>query len=81
MSALEHDTMELISNGMVTLHSKLNGVEDDAVVDRVAAVWSDFWDNILPYTEGVSDSSLHLPHNLSYPLRRANNITHFEIPV
>lgn len=53
MSALEHDAMELISNGMVTLHSKLNGVEDDAVVDRVAAVWSDFWDNILPYTEGV----------------------------
>ena len=53
ISTLEHDASELIANGMVTLHSKLTGVEEEELVDRVVEVWRFFWDDVLPYVEGV----------------------------
>lgn len=54
LAALEHDASELIYNGMVTLNSKLTGVEDEELVDRVVDIWKFFWDEVLPYVEGVS---------------------------
>lgn len=53
-ASLEHDASELILNGMVTLNSKLIPVEDEDLVDRVVDVWMFFWDEVLPYVEGVS---------------------------
>ena len=53
MATIEHDASELISNGMVTLNSRLTGVEDEELVDRVVEVWKFFWDEVLPYVEGV----------------------------
>ena len=39
---------------MVTLNSKLAGVEDDKLVTRVVELWTFFWTQVLPYLEGVS---------------------------
>ena len=54
LGTLEQDTTELIANGMVTLNSKLNGVEDEKLVARVVELWTFFWTQVLPYLEGVS---------------------------
>jgi hypothetical protein len=43
---------------MVTLNAKLTGIDDDKLVSRVVEIWGFFWDQVLPYVEGVS----HLPH-------------------
>ena len=52
---LEKDATELIANGMVTLNAKLSGIEDEKkLVHRVVEVWGFFWDQVLPYVEGVS---------------------------
>ncbi|KAI0644373.1 HbrB-like-domain-containing protein [Trametes meyenii] len=53
VATLEHDTYELIAAGMVTLNSKLAGVDDDKLVSRVVEVWSSFWTQVLPYLEGA----------------------------
>ncbi|KAI8975917.1 HbrB-like-domain-containing protein [Trametes punicea] len=52
VATLEHDTYELISAGMVTLNSKLAGVEDEKLVPRVVELWQTFWTQVLPYLEG-----------------------------
>ena len=54
MATLEHDTSALISSGMVTLNAKLTGIDDDKLVSRVIEIWGFFWDQVLPYVEGVS---------------------------
>ena len=54
MSTLEHDASELIASGMVTLNAKFVGVDDDKLVARVVEIWGFFWDQVLPYVEGVS---------------------------
>lgn len=54
LATLEHDTSALISSGMVTLNAKLIGIDDDKLVGRVVEIWGFFWDQVLPYVEGVS---------------------------
>ena len=54
ISNLESDLKELLATGMITLNSKVNGAEDDQLLVRVVELWSFFWDQILPYVEGVS---------------------------
>lgn len=54
MATLEHDTSDLISSGMFTLNAKLTGIDDDKLVVRVVEIWGFFWDQVLPYVEGVS---------------------------
>ena len=53
IAALENDTYELISAGMVTLNAKLAGVEDEKLILRVVELWTSFWTKVLPYLEGV----------------------------
>ncbi|KAI0743175.1 HbrB-like-domain-containing protein [Daedaleopsis nitida] len=52
VATLEHDTLDLIANGMVTLNSKIAGVEDDKLLARVVELWTFFWGQVLPYLEG-----------------------------
>lgn len=68
ITQLESDVSELLMAGMVTLNSKLpfgsqnsngpqNGlhvVDDDKLIQRVVELWGFFWDQVLPYAEGVS---------------------------
>jgi hypothetical protein len=54
LATLEHDASELISAGMVTLNAKFVGLEDDKLLGRVVEIWGFFWDQVLPYVEGVS---------------------------
>ena len=68
IAQLESDVSELLMAGMVTLNSKLsfgsqsssgsqnglNGVDDDKLIQRVVELWGFFWDQVLPYAEGVS---------------------------
>ena len=54
LATLENDTSALISSGMVTLNAKLTGIDDDKLVSRVVEIWGFFWDQVLPYVEGVS---------------------------
>ena len=63
MATLEHDASALISSGMVTLNAKLTGIEDDKLVSRIVEIWGFFWDQVLPYVEGVSPWSN--PHSQS----------------
>lgn len=53
LNTLEMDAIELIKSGMVTLNVKLSGVDDDKLLNRVVEVWGFFWDQVLPYVEGV----------------------------
>ncbi|GJE96768.1 HbrB domain-containing protein [Phanerochaete sordida] len=53
LTALENDASELIGAGIVTLNSKLIGVEEEELVDRVVEIWKFFWDEVLPYVEGA----------------------------
>jgi hypothetical protein len=63
LATLENDTSALISSGMVTLNAKLTGIEDDKLISRVVEIWGFFWDQVLPYVEGVSCCSrLHPCH-------------------
>jgi hypothetical protein len=55
VSQLESDVSELITAGMVTLNSKLAvGVEEEKLAGRIVDLWGFFWDQVLPYVEGVS---------------------------
>ncbi len=53
LATLEHDTSELIGSGMRTLNAKLAEKEDDKLVGRIVEIWGFFWDQVLPYVEGV----------------------------
>ncbi|KAL5528236.1 hypothetical protein ACEPAF_7372 [Sanghuangporus sanghuang] len=53
LSTLEVDVAELIGGGMTTLNAKLAGVEDDKLPARVVELWTFFWDQVLPYVEGI----------------------------
>ncbi|KAF9653345.1 HbrB-domain-containing protein [Thelephora ganbajun] len=53
LATLENDTSALISSGMVTLNAKLTEIDDDKLVSRVVEIWGFFWDQVLPYVEGV----------------------------
>jgi hypothetical protein len=58
VSILEGDVGELITAGMLTLNSKLqlgggSAVEDDKLAGRIVDLWGFFWDQVLPYVEGV----------------------------
>lgn len=53
LATLENDASELIASGMVTLNAKLSGIEDEKLVGRVVEIWGFFWDQVLPYVEGV----------------------------
>lgn len=55
ISQLESDVSDLIFAGMLTLNSKLAmGVDDEKISGRVVELWGFFWDQVLPYLEGVS---------------------------
>jgi hypothetical protein len=54
IATLESDIKEMLATGMITLNSKLSGTEDNKLLARVVDLWSFFWDQILPYIEGVS---------------------------
>ncbi|KAH9962095.1 HbrB-like-domain-containing protein [Lactifluus volemus] len=53
VATLESETLDLIASGMETLNGKLAGVEEDKLVGRVVELWGFFWDQVLPYVEGV----------------------------
>ncbi|KAH6914101.1 HbrB-like-domain-containing protein [Coprinopsis sp. MPI-PUGE-AT-0042] len=50
---LEGDASELIANGMLTLNSKLIDIDEEKLLARIVETWGFFWDQILPYLEGV----------------------------
>ncbi|KAI0063525.1 HbrB-domain-containing protein [Artomyces pyxidatus] len=53
VATLEAAASELIGSGMDTLNGKLAGIEEDKLVGRVVELWGFFWDQVLPYVEGV----------------------------
>ncbi|KAI0320759.1 HbrB-like-domain-containing protein [Amylostereum chailletii] len=53
VATLESETSDLIASGMDTFNGKLAGVGDDKLVGRVVELWGFFWDQVLPYVEGV----------------------------
>ena len=61
LATLEHDASDLIASGMVTLNAKLTGVEEEKLIGRIVEIWGFFWDQVLPYVEGVGTiSTIHL---------------------
>jgi hypothetical protein len=54
LSTLENDASELIASGMVTLNAKFMNIEENKLLARVVDMWGFFWDQVLPYVEGVS---------------------------
>ncbi|QRW08093.1 HbrB domain protein [Ceratobasidium sp. AG-Ba] len=54
LAVLEQDVRELVNTGMMTLNGKLAGLEEETLLTRVVQVWGQFWEQILPYLEGVS---------------------------
>lgn len=86
LAALETDARELIAAGMVTLNAKLSNISDEILLGRVIEIWAFFWDQILPYIEGVllplqTDpllTSLHRTqkqHRSSSPTRQGSKIS------
>lgn len=76
LSTLENHTADLISSGMVTLNAKLSGIDDEKLVSRVVEIWNFFWDQVLPYVEGVSflpavlyQSEIECPNQVLLPLQ------------
>lgn len=54
---LEMDAADLINSGMITLNAKLAGIEDEKLIGHVVRIWCFFWDQVLPYVEGVRQST------------------------
>ena len=52
---------------MDTLNVKLVGVEDDKLVSRVVELWGFFWDQVLPYVEGVRTRVVCCPSVVDNP--------------
>ena len=67
IATLEAETSELIGSGMDTLNGKLAGIEDDKLIGRVVELWGFFWDQVLPYVEGVSILWSIFKKPISYP--------------
>ncbi|KAG0708340.1 HbrB-like-domain-containing protein [Suillus ampliporus] len=85
LATLETDARELIAAGMVTLNAKLANISDEILLGRVIEIWAFFWDQILPYIEGVllplqTDpllTSLHRTqkqHRTSSPTRQGSKL-------
>ena len=53
LATLEMDAIDLIKSGMVTMNGKMSGIDDEKLITRVVEVWGFFWDQVLPYVEGV----------------------------
>lgn len=53
LAALEQDVKDLVNMGMITLNAKLQGLEEETLLTRVVQIWGFFWDQVLPYLEGV----------------------------
>ncbi|KZT41442.1 HbrB-domain-containing protein [Sistotremastrum suecicum HHB10207 ss-3] len=53
IAALETDVKELIATGMLTLNTKLQHLDDERLLPRLVDIWVNFFDQILPYIEGV----------------------------
>ncbi|KAJ1304331.1 hypothetical protein OPQ81_005490 [Rhizoctonia solani] len=53
LAALEQDVKDLVNMGMITLNAKLHGLEEETLLTRVVQIWGFFWDQVLPYLEGV----------------------------
>ncbi|KAG2342517.1 HbrB-domain-containing protein, partial [Suillus weaverae] len=86
LATLETDARELIAAGMVTLNAKLSDISDEILLGRVLEIWGFFWDQILPYIEGVllplqTDpllTSLHRTqkqHRTSSPTRQGSKLS------
>ncbi|KAG1810808.1 HbrB-like-domain-containing protein [Suillus variegatus] len=86
LATLETDARELIAAGMVTLNAKLSNISDEILLGRVTEIWGFFWDQILPYIEGVllplqTDpllTSLHRTqkqHRTSSPTRQGSKLS------
>ncbi|KAF7375994.1 hypothetical protein MSAN_00014000 [Mycena sanguinolenta] len=77
ITTLEQNAGELIASGMVTLNSKLTGIDDETLIRGLVETWSLFWDEVLTYLEGVllplrtdpliSSLSRSKPHRPSSP--------------
>ncbi|KDN44425.1 hypothetical protein RSAG8_05472, partial [Rhizoctonia solani AG-8 WAC10335] len=52
-AVLEQDVKDLVNMGMITLNAKLQGLEEETLLTRVVQIWGFFWDQVLPYLEGV----------------------------
>ncbi|VDC03613.1 unnamed protein product [Peniophora sp. CBMAI 1063] len=50
---LENETADLLAAGMDTINAKLQGVVEEKLLARVVELWGFFWDQVLPYVEGV----------------------------
>src|SRR6267142_5296711 len=71
VATLESETSELIGSGMDTLNGKLADVEEDKLVGRVVELWGFFWDQVLPYVEGVRLLSCYsFLLQIAYDIRR-----------
>ena len=57
LATLETDAADLINTGMITLNAKLAGIEDEKLIGHVVRIWCFFWDQVLPYVEGVRQSA------------------------
>lgn len=44
---------------MVTLNAKLMNVDEEQLLNRVVELWGFFWDQVLPYVEGVRIIPVH----------------------
>ncbi|CAE6408522.1 unnamed protein product [Rhizoctonia solani] len=53
LATLEQDVKDLVNMGMITLNAKLQGLEEETLLTRVVQIWGFFWDQVLPYLEGV----------------------------
>ncbi|CUA75405.1 hypothetical protein RSOLAG22IIIB_05877 [Rhizoctonia solani] len=53
LAMLEQDVKDLVNMGMITLNAKLTGLEEETLLTRVVQIWGFFWDQVLPYLEGV----------------------------
>jgi hypothetical protein len=51
IALLTADLKDLVGNGMLTLGTKLQGIEDEKLIGRLVEVFSFFWTAIVPYGE------------------------------
>ena len=54
LATLETDVVDLLSSGMLTFSAKLGNLEDEKLFPRLIEIWILFYDQILPFVEGVS---------------------------
>lgn len=66
LSTLENDASELIASGMITLNAKFMNIEESKLLSRVVDMWVFFWDQVLPYVEGVGGDIFFLNQSLTF---------------